>query len=369
MAEKLRILQLGSPIGLYGAERWILALVRHLDSTKVESFVGVIKDSPKLECPLVHEAAALGINMCIFESYGRASFAAVMQLRAFIKKEKIDILHTHYYKTDLIGLLAVQGTGCKIISTPHGWTQNPDFKLYLYEVLDRCLFPFMDGVVPLSDEMAKPLRFIPFLKRKLHVVKNGIDLTEIDSDSSISPVLQTWKQEGYFIIGYIGRLVTGKGLDILLQAVSKLVDVKWKLIIVGEGDVEPLKILVENLSISQSVYFSGYQEKRIQYLRGFDVFVLPSRSEGTPRCVMEAMAVKIPVVASDIKGCRNLITDNQTGVLFSVDSVDDLVVKIFSLINDLSLRNKLVLNSRLAIENNFSAERMAVEYENIYLRI
>jgi glycosyltransferase involved in cell wall biosynthesis len=369
MSNKIRVLQLGSPTGLYGAERWILALVRHLDPTKVESFVGVIKDAPDLECPLIREAAALGMHTCIFESYGRISFTAVKQLREFIRKQKIDILHTHYYKTDLIGFLATKGTKCKIISTPHGWTQKPDFKLYLYEFLDRCLFPFMDGVVPLSDEMAKPLRSIPFLKRKLHVVKNGVDLKEIDSDATILPVLQKWKREGYFIIGYIGRLVNGKGLDILLQAVSQLESVKWKLIIVGEGDDELFKTMVDKLSIGKSVFFYGYQEKRIQYLRGFDVFVLPSRSEGTPRSVMEAMAARIPVVVSDIEGCRNLITDNHTGLLFSVDSVDDLVVKILSVINDLSLINKLVSNSRLEIEKKFSAERMAVEYEYIYLKI
>ncbi|MBG0780560.1 MAG: glycosyltransferase, partial [Desulfotignum balticum] len=124
----IRVLQLGSPAGLYGAERWILALVRHLDPAKVESVVGVIKDDPgKADPPLIREAAALGFQTVTINAPGRINLSAVRRLRQYIFANKIDILHTHWYKTDMIGFLAVMGTRCKIISTPHGWSKEAGF--------------------------------------------------------------------------------------------------------------------------------------------------------------------------------------------------------------------------------------------------
>ena len=165
--KKIRVLQLGSPTGLYGAERWILALIKHLDPEKVESVVAVIKDAPSLDAPLCREAESLGFHSHCIEAYGKVNFSAARRLRELIQKEDIDILHSHGYKTDLIGLLATRGTRCKIISTPHGWSKGGGFKLWCYEMMDRRIFPFLDGVVPLSEGLRDELRHIPGLGRKL----------------------------------------------------------------------------------------------------------------------------------------------------------------------------------------------------------
>ena len=156
---KIRVLQLGSPTGLYGAERWILALIKHLDPEKVESIVAVIKDDPTLDAPLCREARKLGFRSHSIDAHGKVNFSAVKLLRKFIRENNIHVLHSHGYKTDLIGLVATRGTGCKIISTPHGWSQQADFKLRCYEFIDRLSFPLMDAVVPLSEKVYEGLRY------------------------------------------------------------------------------------------------------------------------------------------------------------------------------------------------------------------
>ena len=148
-SKKIRVLHLGSPIGLYGAERWILALVKHLPAEIVDSTVGVIKDDPGLvEIPICRESTAFGLKTVQFESYGKVSFSAVRKIRDFIRAERIDILHSHGYKTDLIGLLATRGTQCRTVATPHGWSTDAGIKLQLYEHLDRLGFYFTDAVAP-----------------------------------------------------------------------------------------------------------------------------------------------------------------------------------------------------------------------------
>ncbi|MGD0401079.1 MAG: glycosyltransferase [Syntrophobacteraceae bacterium] len=367
---KIRVLQLGSPTGLYGAERWILALIKHLDTEKVESLVAVIRDDPSLDAPLCREAEKLGFRSHVIEAKGRVNLSAVQQLRKYIQQNRIHILHTHGYKTDLIGLLSTRGTGCRIVSTPHGWSKQADFKLMCYEMLDRCAFPFFDSITPLSEELFKRLKAIPWLNGKLRLIRNAVDTAEIENVKEVASELIQFRNEGNFVIGYMGQLIPRKGLDILLGAVSRLGFEKWRLAIIGEGESRAsLKKQAKELKINDKVCFFGFRQDRIAFLRGFDVFVLPSRLEGIPRCLMEAMAAGIAVIASDIPGCRDLIAHGQTGLLFPVDADQILADRIETIASDEMIRNSLKQRGYELIESRFSAERMASEYTELYLTV
>ena len=363
---KIRVLQLGSPTGLYGAERWILALIKHLDPEKIESRVAVIKDSPSLEAPLCREAQKLGFRSHSIQAYGRANFSAVKLLRDLILENDIHILHTHGYKTDIVGLIATRGTRCKIISTPHGWTQQADIKLRCYEFIDRLIFPLMDAVVPLSEKLYDELRMFPGLNGSLHMIPNGVDISEIDSVGHIAEELNRWKSEGRFILGYIGRLTPGKGLDVLLRSLTRL-SIDWRFALIGDGEQrQELEQLSASLGIAECIKFFGFQEDRISFLKGFDVFVLPSRSEGIPRCLMEAMAAGTPIVASDIPGCRVLVSHEKTGLSFPVNDARALAYRIGALAANLKVGKDLAQNGRELIESRFSAKRMAKDYQKLY---
>ncbi len=364
----IRVLQLGSPTGLYGAERWILALIRHLDLTKVESIVGVIKDAPDLESPLIREASAMGFKTIIIEAFGKANFSAVLKLRRYIIDHKIDILHTHWYKTDIIGFLATRGTPCKIISTPHGWSRDSGFKLQCYEMMDRMIFPLLDAVVPLSPELYDSLKKIPFLQKKLTLIHNGVDTTEIEACKTVHPQLNQWNEQGVFILGYVGQLIHRKGLDILFTALSKLdKTLPWKLALVGDGDQRTfLENLAQELIISKNITFFGFQENRLEFLNGFDVFVLPSRLEGIPRCLMEAMAANRPVISSDIPGSTELIIDGQTGYLFKAEDTNHLLQQINTVAAQYNDALKIASQGKDKIFSEYSAKRMALDYELLY---
>lgn len=366
--KKIRILQLGSPAGLYGAERWILALVRHLDPARIESWVGVIKDAPEMNAPLCDEAEKIGAGIKIFEAYGRANFKAVSLVKKFILEHNIHILHTHFYKTDLIGLLATRGTHCKVMSTPHGWSREADFKLWSYEIFDRMIFPFFDAVVPLSDDLYNPLKKIPGLGKKLHLIRNGVDISEIDAVREIAPEIASWQAEGAFVLGYIGQLIGRKGLDVLLRAAASLPKtLNWRLAFIGEGDKRgELESLCKELGLEGRVTFFGFRKDRLAFLKGFDAFVLPSRLEGIPRCLMEAMAAGTTVIASDIPGCRDLIHNNQTGLLFECDNRLMLTETITKLAATPSLKADLAQNGKAYVIAHHSAARMAKEYETLF---
>ena len=364
---KIRVLQLGSPMGLYGAERWILALIKYLDPGKVESIVGVIKDDPKLDAPLCKEAKKLGFQAQTIEAVGRINYLAVKELKKIIVEQEIDILHTHGYKQDIIGLLARLGTKAKMVATPHGWSIKGGLILRTYEILDRCSFPFFNAVAPLSRGLYRSLKRIPGLKGKLHLILNGVDIAEIDNVSDIDQKISSLKTHGEFVIGYIGQLISRKGLDVLLKAVAQLDVIEWRLAIVGDGiERSALETLAIELKIEKKVFFFGYRKNRIQFLRGFDLFVLPSRLEGIPRCLMEAMAAEIPVISSNIDGSQELINNNINGLTFSVDDTSELANSIKKIAVDTILGRNIAKNGRITILENFSAKKMAKAYENLY---
>jgi glycosyltransferase involved in cell wall biosynthesis len=408
--QRVKILQLGSPTGLYGAERWILALVKHLDSAKVHSVVGVIKDSPENDVPLCQEAEKLGFETCVIDAQGRFNHLAVRKLRDYLIAEQIDILHTHFYKTDLLGLLATRGTNCKLVSTPHGWSTKGDFKLWCYEQLDRLAFPFMDAVVPLSEDLYTPLaardrffrqlpvvgkllnrRFEGSLKGQngnsgnrqnvnestsqrinqstsIHLITNGVDISEVEECTQVAPELQAWRNNGDFVIGYIGQLISRKGLDVLLNALAELGnEMPWRFALVGEGPQrEDLEQLTNQLGLQDRVSFFGYRGNRLEFLHGFDVFVLPSRLEGIPRCLMEAMAAGKLVLASDIPGCNNLIEDQKNGLLFKKDDAVDLTEKLKQVASQPDKFSDLARAGYSYVFRHYSAARMAEEYQQLY---
>ena len=363
----LRVLHMGSPTGLYGAERWILALIKHLPPAQVKSFVGVIKDAPGLDAPLCKVAGQLGFQTHVIESYGKLNRSAIGQLRRYLLEQQIDIVHTHGYKTDLIGSLAARGTPSKTLSTPHGWSVNAGFKLQIYEGLDRLCFLFIDAVAPLSKDLYGGLAALPGLKRKLHLIENAVDLSEIDAPGETAELLRHWRDEGRVVIGYIGQLITRKRIDTLIEAFHALTIPNKQLCLIGDGPQRAeLEALAEKLGERNRVSFLGFRGDRIDFLKGFDIFVLPSELEGIPRCLMEATGAGIAVIASDIPGCRDVVDPRKTGLLFPPGNTSELARQMSMLITDQPMRLRLAQAGAERTRQRYSADALSAAYLQLY---
>lgn len=367
-SERLRVLHLGNPTGLYGAERWILALAKNLPRTRVESWVAVIKDSPELAAPLCREAEHVGIQTHVFTSYGKLSLSAIRQIRQFIREKRIDVVHTHGYKTDILGTLAACGTPCKTVATPHGWSVNAGRALKLYEFLDRIMFIFIDAVVPLSRDLLAGLERIPGPRRRLHLIQNGVDLSDVDA--AVTYPVESTGREGSQVIGYVGQLIARKRVDTLVRAFHRLEISDRRLLVIGEGPQRSeLEDLAGELGERERIDFMGFREDRLRLMRGLDFFVLPSELEGIPRCLMEAMASGVAVVASDIPGNRDLVRHEATGLLFRTGDDVDLARQMVRLAENPRLRDRLAESGRRHVRETYSAEGMAAHYLTLYEKL
>jgi glycosyltransferase involved in cell wall biosynthesis len=367
----IRVLQLGSPAGMFGAERWIMALAKHLPRDQVETVIGVIQDEESgREPPLCEHARAHGFETLTINAPGKLSAGAVGGLREAIADSRLDILHTHFYKPTILGALAVRGTQCKLLATPHGWNTDAGFKLQAYEWLERLAFAQADVVAPLSRDLETGLKRLPWLKGKVELITNGVDLSEVTQSDSVADEVTVAKAGGAFVVGYIGQLIARKRVDTLIEAFAGLQDKSAVLFVIGDGEQRgALEALANQLGLAGRVRFLGFRNDRLDFLRGFDVLVLPSALEGIPRCLMEAMAAGVPVVGTRIPGISDLIEDGHTGLMFDLGSDDQLEERLTRLLLDPALCEGLAFDAKRRVTESFSANAMAVSYQRLYLRL
>ena len=196
-------------------------------------------------------------------------------------------------------------------------------------------------------------------------------------DMKISKGLDIKKFEGKHkkpekIIIYVGRLIYAKGIHDLIVAFSKIEDENYKLLIVGDGDYcQELRKLVKELSISMRVIFTGEKkgDEVIKYLKSAEILVNPSYSEGLPTTVLEAGAVGLPVIATDVGGTREVITNGETGLLIKPKDPKELTKSINNLIKNKSLANNLGKNLNILVRRDYNYENMINKFEEVYKNI
>jgi glycosyltransferase involved in cell wall biosynthesis len=363
----LHVVQFGSGNALYGAERWILALLRNLDPARVRSTVVTLKDGPDCPTALVDEASRQGFPARPIDAPGRLSGAGVRAFGDLCRSGDVDIVHAHGYKPDVYGLLARRRGGYKLLITPHGWNHQTDLKEGAYEFVDRLSFVFADAVAPLSEGLARSLWWLP-LGRRLRLISNGVDTAEVDGVEGGELPMEHGPED--FIIGYVGRLEHVKGVDVLVEGLGRLGPGRWRCLIVGDGpDRAALEARVRTLGLEGRVVFAGFRQDRIALLKRLDLFVLPSRSEGTPRSLMEAMVAGVPALGADIPGIRVLIEPGRTGWVFPSGDPEALAAALRERMERSDGARPVAEAGRRLVHERFSAARMARDYERLFAEL
>lgn len=170
---------------------------------------------------------------------------------------------------------------------------------------------------------------------------------------------------------FVGRLHEQKGLDVLLEAVSQVLqhapDMGIRLQLLGDGPLhEELRSLADSLGISAHVEFLGQRETVTEYLKQADIFVLPSRAEGISNALLEAMACGLPAVVSKIPGNVDVVEQGKNGLVFTVDDPESLADSLLLLLTQEKLRAELGRAARRTVEAGYSLDYVADQYINIY---
>lgn len=370
--KQLNILQFITPSGFYGAERWVIALANNAKHESMRCDLAVTREGAGQDLSVADFFPTEAGDVHYLEMAGRFDFRVVRQLVDIIRRRDIDIIHTHGYKSDILGLFAARIAGIKCVSTPHGFSGKVGLKLATFIRMGTFLLRFFDAVVPLSEELVQDMQRFNVPKRKTYFIRNGVDLKEIDgvlSNIGQNAGSRDTSEVSAPKIGFVGQMIPRKRIHDLIDAFDDLSgdDSRLRLELVGDGSQRAeLEKYADAKASRESIEFLGFRNDRLALLSSFDVFVMTSSLEGIPRCMMEAMAVGIPCVAYDIPGVDQLIEHGRTGLLVPLGDKEGLARSCRQILDDSELANRLIGAAREKIEQEYSAARMSDEYEGLF---
>lgn len=323
-------------VGLrWGSEKSLLLLVKHINKNKFSPFVLTV--SGPLEKTLKE-------NSIPYKTYNDQTLTKkeiikfirlVFGLTCFIRRESFALVHTNDIHSAQYSVLAARLARVPCILH----IRNTDLAGWL-GWKNRFIFKIATKTIAISREVKESLLEIGVAADKIQVIHNAVDLDEFNLDILGKPYRdEIGVADGEFLIGVVGRIAPHKGQDIFIQAIPNILIFfpNAKFTIIGEdttsnGDfIIQLQQLTAELKLETKVYFSGFKANVPQIMRALDILVVPSLSEPFGRVVIEAMAMKTPVIASRVGGIPDIIEDGVNGILIPLKNpkaISEAVIKL-----------------------------------------
>jgi glycosyltransferase involved in cell wall biosynthesis len=336
--EKLKILHVYKSFNVFNGLVEILTIMaQDIDHERFELGVCVNEYDPS---PFGEKFERLGGHIHSLNT-GRGWFAelsAFVKLVRFLKRHRPDVVQTHVLKANLVGVLAAKIAGVPVVIATE-MTLKDTAPTTGKRIRDRLLHPIATRLINSCDKFVVTGQFIrnewarDIDPGRCEVIYPPFNLEKMQAALRAPRKLAPNAAKN---IGFVGRLSEEKAVHTLLAA---FVQVRERvqnsiLTIVGTGPLEQeLKACASRLGMAEHIHFTGYLPNSFEALKQFDLFVLPSRTEGCPIVILEAMAVGLPVVATRIGGNPELVSDGESGLLVPANdpaAMADAIVKILS---------------------------------------
>lgn len=361
------LLHITHDLRIGGLQQVVATLCRNVDPTLFRTSVLCLREKGALAVALEAE----GFPCHCLNQGTSADYFAFRDVARLIRRENVDVVHTHNTQPLLDGTLgAMLAGGRTVVHTDHSRT-FPDKRRYM--VAEWFLSHFLYRMVGVSSHTTANLRkFEHIPRRKLLTIPNGIDATPFQERPDRAGFRRELGiPEDALLLGMGSRLVEGKGITWLIRALAALHREfpRTELLLAGDGDhEETLREEAREAGLADAVHFVGPRTDMPRILGILDVYTFPSLSEGLPMAILEAMAAGCPVVATAVGGVPGLIQDGVNGILVPPADADALASAIGALLRDPLRRASLAAEGRATFEAGYTAERMARSYEALYLR-
>lgn len=365
--KKLNILQINS------SSTWAGGEVHLKDLTK-----GLVDKGHKITLVLrnniVNEFSNLNVNIEVLPLKNAIDMVSVFKLKNIIQKYNIDIIHAHrgidYWLAVMARYLAKRG---KVVATRH--ILVPLGKSFIH----KKLYNSIDKFIAVSRRVKEKLiseNNIP--DQKINIVYNGMDIEKYENIEEIADkdFRQEFKVENKdFVVGMVGTLCERKNQELLIKIAAETKNENIKYLIAGEDYSseknyrQKLEELIKKFALEDQVILAGFREDIPQLMKFFDILVVPSHREAFGLVAIEAMAVETPVIASVCDGLKEIIRDEETGLLVPVDNKNKLKEAIFTLLNNVKKRKQLGREGYKYVKGKFDLKTMITEVEKTYFEI
>jgi len=366
---KHRILHLFVTLPVGGAENLLLSILRKLDPERFASVVCCIGERGALGDQVLDMGFPL-TELHLLDK-GGMDRRVVPALVDLIRRERVDLVHSHLYHANFYGRLAARKAGVAAVASIHNtYTKHKLHRQLINWYLGRHTAAIIAG----SEEIKRDVvRYDHVPESLVEVIPNSVDLSR--SHSALSRE-QARERLGIpanaIVLGTVGRLEEQKGHRYLIEALGLLrtQGVNALLLLVGEGREGPaLKALTASLGLEQQVMFLGTRDDLGDLFRAMDLFVMPSLWEGLSLAMLSAMAAGLPVVATSVGGVPQVLGEDEYG--FTVPSGDAaaLAARIAQCLADPSGMAHLGAKAVQRVRENYSDEAMVRRVEAVYERV
>lgn len=362
---KIKILHVIDSLGIGGMERVVIDVANGLDSARFEQVVCCISRRGETAEELRGEVRCIDLG-----KGDQADRLMPLKLARLIRRERPDIVHSQSWSGVDAALAILLTPGVKLVHSEHGRNYH-DLRgqTLLRRLARRGVYQRADTVFAISGEVREfYCRQTNFPIERMQVIPNGINVRRIDDADARGVREELGIAPEDFVVGTVARLDPNKDTMTLLKAFAAIPQsTKLKLLIVGDGEERSrLEEFVNSAKVNRSVIFAGLRRDTPRLLKAMNVFALSSLSEGMPLTVLEAMAARLPVVATAVGALPEMVEEGKTGFLVSAGDVEAMSAKLGRLAADRRLAKSFGEEARRKVERKFSLDQMLRRYAELY---
>jgi glycosyltransferase involved in cell wall biosynthesis len=370
MDNRITVLYIFAALPIGGAEQVLVTEVAGLDKSRYRPIVSVLSEKG----PIGELIEKMGIPVFPLGRMKRNQFdyGIIRDLKEIMRREKVQLVHTHLYDGGKYGRLAARLAGVPaIVHTVHNIYVKRRTK---HHWINRGLSRFTDRFIAVSGAVKESMvQYDHISPEKIQVLYNGIDLTQMDVSEDRKEIRKALGiKPDEVVVGVIARLEEQKGHKVLLEALSLIPQLPdtLKVLLVGDGK---LRLFLEEETrkrgLSTCVLFLGTRKPVFPILSALDLFLLPSLWEGFSVALLEAMAMGLPVIATRVGGAEEVITSGQEGLLIPPGNPQDLAEAIQKALAHLERFQQMAGRGRERVRQNFSEERHLTLLQELYQEV
>jgi glycosyltransferase involved in cell wall biosynthesis len=319
-------------------------------------------------------ASTEGIETCLFRVKSAYDFGALRQILQYIIESGIELICTHDYRSHILSYWATrklrkQGK-VRWIAFSRGWTSDT-LRVQVYTMLEKFFVRFADHIVAVSGAQRERLRRLLIPPDKISVVFNSIDVGNLKRIEGENLRSRYDFPPDSIILLSAGRFSSEKGQAILIEAmkIALASEARLRLILYGDGpELASVRMKVKNFKLEDKILLPGFEKNLLSHLKGADLLVNPSLSEGLPNIVLEAMALGVPVVATAVGGVPEIITDGIEGRLVPPGDAVRLAEAIIGMARSPQDAAMMADSARQRIQEEFSFESQMIALRAVYQR-
>lgn len=348
-----------------GAERALFQIVTRLDRQLWSPTVICL--SAKGE--LVDQFESAGIEVHCLNAKAASSLWVIKKLSRLLKQLKPQLLQTFLFHANIAGRIAARFAKIPIVVSG---IRVAEKRSSLYLKLDKWTAGNVSQHVCVSEDVKTfSIEQGCLPANQVSVIPNGVDFEHFQNAIPFD-LSKFGIPEGSEVVVTVGRLDYQKGTLLLLDAIEEILNARAQchLLCVGKGKLESeLKSKVANLNLDSQVHLAGYHSDVAPFLKASTLFAFPSRWEGMPNAVLEAMATGLPVVTTAVEGIGDLITHDTNGLIVDIDDSNALKTNIELLLDSKQLQMDFAKKSQTIVKEEFTWDAVSKKYSDLYINL